>query len=471
MVQVGFGVLFGVLLFANIPLGGYINDAPGWVQAIYGISMFGFFIGYIAIVLWVKGKIEEAKQQPLKQRPESRGPLAEDTRDAETLALLDGLDEVDWGPDFYFIPELLNARASTDPDIALSEQAELSHQLCHQGSIYDETLLAIPFLVKLILRPETVAREDLVYLLAYIIEGTFQSDVYPDRIEAEPEVDEDEDDSGWREADLQLRREARTAVAAHLDEYWRLFDTGDVALRQVFPYLFCMLVAAHERVRREFPAQIASEEDDLTRASMLFCLAHACHGRPECAEPLLDYLDDESHMVRLAASHVAVLGGSESRLDEALDVFVDPLRNHDRYYWDYRETFTWGDGEPEWHAQEIIDLLVDPALSRLFARIDEILPTLSPYCAKSLASDLLHLGFDRDSLPTRREDLSESQTVLLRAIARDDTAGVMHAQLRAILESLGVRDDKAALRRFLGIESRWLIGRMYQSLFGRGGGS
>jgi hypothetical protein len=72
------------------------------------------------------------------------------------------------------VPELLGAIASGDPDRQVAALPELWANLCHQGTVYDCTSRAVPFIAALIARDHLrdAIRAELALLLASIASAT-----------------------------------------------------------------------------------------------------------------------------------------------------------------------------------------------------------------------------------------------------------------------------------------------------------
>ena len=89
--------------------------------------------------------------------------------------VLEGLDGIPWadlrhayGP-AQDVPGLLRAIASGDHETVTSAVGELHGNIWHQGTVYEATLRAVPFLARM--AAAGVAPADLLYLLGFIAES------------------------------------------------------------------------------------------------------------------------------------------------------------------------------------------------------------------------------------------------------------------------------------------------------------
>ncbi|MBB6051830.1 hypothetical protein [Armatimonas rosea] len=90
---------------------------------------------------------------------------------------LEGLDEVPWhalnhayGP-ATDVPRLLRALASESPEARWDAFMHLHANIYHQGTVYEATPYAVPFLIRLFEAPETPEREPVALLLVMIGNG------------------------------------------------------------------------------------------------------------------------------------------------------------------------------------------------------------------------------------------------------------------------------------------------------------
>ena len=94
--------------------------------------------------------------------------------DGDALA---GLDEIDsaqlehaYGP-AGDVPGLIRALASTEPDERERARHALYGNVFHQGSRYEATGVAVPFLARLAIDPQVPQRDEIVLMLAAMAIG------------------------------------------------------------------------------------------------------------------------------------------------------------------------------------------------------------------------------------------------------------------------------------------------------------
>jgi len=102
----------------------------------------------------------------------------------EGLAMLDGLDTVDWSSlrhaygEATDVPALLRALLSVDSKAREEAVYELFGNIWHQGTVYSASAAAVPFLYELLSAPEVQDKPAIALLLASIAEGVGYLEVH-----------------------------------------------------------------------------------------------------------------------------------------------------------------------------------------------------------------------------------------------------------------------------------------------------
>jgi hypothetical protein len=106
-----------------------------------------------------------------------RAPAAKRQYRQPERTMLEGLDAVDWGSVEHAygpatdVPDLLRALRSDSFEDRRSAFDALFANIIHQGTVYDATALAVPFIIELLNAPDVLDTESLALLLASIAEG------------------------------------------------------------------------------------------------------------------------------------------------------------------------------------------------------------------------------------------------------------------------------------------------------------
>jgi hypothetical protein len=164
------------------------------------------------------------------------------------------------------VPALLRAILSTDEQHRAFALTLLHQTIWHQGTIYQATSYAVPFLVSLLDHVSPPERVRILSLLKHIAHG-HPSVVEQDSWQREWYTEHGQDfDTAVREAGADVQR-ARTAVRHGLRHYSALFATPDPYTRRCIAPLLCsfpedaefVVAVLHAQLRLETDAQVKAE--------------------------------------------------------------------------------------------------------------------------------------------------------------------------------------------------------------------
>ncbi|WP_329109626.1 HEAT repeat domain-containing protein [Micromonospora sp. NBC_01699] len=225
--------------------------------------------------------------------------------------MLSGLDDVPWDELHHAfgkatdVPGLLRGVADGDDDAL----GDLFGNIWHQGTVYEATAYAVPFLVELLDAPGTDTT-GLLGLLAAIAQGTSYADVHQDY---EPATVRDSPELSARiEQELAWTRAARTAVAAGAPIYLRLLTTApEEEVRGDAAYTLRASIEPTDPAASVMLHRIGREDSPLVRAGLIL----AAGGLGTATPPLITgWLGDPAAPPRLAAALVAVHLATESAI-------------------------------------------------------------------------------------------------------------------------------------------------------------
>jgi hypothetical protein len=174
-------------------------------------------------------------------------------------AVLEGLDDVPWqalshafGP-ASDVPDLIRALAGPDSEARREAVAELFGTIWHQGTVYDATAPAVPFLAALARRPQTADRRELLVLLGVIAGGSGYLEVHHRVVGATERALADE--AAW------VAR-AREAVRAELPALLALLADPDPTVRAATAAVAARVPAERELSVSRLRTTAAAEADE-----------------------------------------------------------------------------------------------------------------------------------------------------------------------------------------------------------------
>jgi hypothetical protein len=157
--------------------------------------------------------------------------------------MLEGLNSVDWGRQTHAygeaadVPSLICALSSNDEEERREALGALFGNIWHQGTVYEATASAVPFLIELLANPSVGEKDGILHLLACIAEGSSYLDVLAgpfDRMGMGPgSVQERADHEERLARELSWVRAAREAVEDGVRTYLDLL-ADDEPMVQTF---------------------------------------------------------------------------------------------------------------------------------------------------------------------------------------------------------------------------------------------
>jgi hypothetical protein len=181
--------------------------------------------------------------------------------------MLDELDSVDWpnlghayGP-AVDVPKCLRGLLSADEDTRSESLDELYGNIWHQGTVYEATAYAVPFLVELLESPSTLSRASIAVLLGLIARGASYHAVH------------DPSQTVKVARELEWVRAARQAVRDQLERAIRLMSERDPELRLGVVHLLACFPEDSPRTRPVLRSVLREVGETRGRAAVGLALA------------------------------------------------------------------------------------------------------------------------------------------------------------------------------------------------------
>lgn len=227
--------------------------------------------------------------------------------------MLSDLDTVDWAHLEHAygsaedVPDQLRALASPDADARQQAIHALYGNIWHQGTVYQATAYAVPFLLELLRTPAAQDKDAILTLLQHLATGSSYLDVHQD-------FATESERKGTPEFQAQMRQEldwvraARDAVARGLGLYGGLLLDPTPAVRMTAAYLLAVFPEHSENLTPLLWARLAADDDPRVRATIVLSLAALTWRMPAGLERFAALLaEGEQPLVRLGAA-VALAG-------------------------------------------------------------------------------------------------------------------------------------------------------------------
>lgn len=301
--------------------------------------------------------------------------------------MLEGLDQIDWeqiehayGP-ATDVPDLLRALASDDKEVRDKATTHLFGNIWHQGTVYQATAYAVPFLIELLEQPTVADKDMILCLLQNIATGTSYYDVHQS-LDHQNERNTPEFQA-LIQVELAWVEAARSAVIVGIPRYLQFLADPDPEVRIFATYVAVECRAHMPEVAQALRKQLAMETHPTVRAVQLIGLAYLWWRNSNDAfedQPLkfsqgamlaqAMRSPDEAPVVRLVTAWLLVRFFGREFLPEALAVFRETIGLSQRHYvlveWmKHQEEFVGSISDvlrpfPEARLQWLIDMLHHP---------------------------------------------------------------------------------------------------------------
>jgi HEAT repeat protein len=333
--------------------------------------------------------------------------------------MFEKLDAIDWAALSHAygsaedVPELLRALVSDDEETRHGALDALYGNIWHQGTIYEATGYAVPFLFEIAADERLPDRREVLELLHAIAEGTSYLDVHQhlsfvgERLKEQPTFEAD------KARELQFVERAVDRIVERVPALLKLV-AGDRD-PQVASQAAKVIAACRDRARSALPelmriARGAADPD--LRASVLFTVA--CLDIGAARHALLEGLDAPHPMTALAAALALGLLAKPPLEPRAIEVLLEHLGDLERV--DY-ERFPFGDDQ----AADIARALgnADPAIRARAAQALLGHAKNQKVGIFSAAEPLLLLAFPERRERPDLESLSPLQREVLSLIAKN----------------------------------------------------
>jgi len=379
--------------------------------------------------------------------------------------MLEGLDSIQWSSLNHAygsaddVPEQIRSLAHPDDDIRDKTLYALYSNIWHQGTVYQATPYAVPFLIELLSAPQVTRKYDILIYLAHLAQGDSYLDVHQDNFLFD---ESREIDSFQRQLEQELNYVRRTYLAVRdgMEVYFQLLlsKREDLQTRMAVPYLLSNFDEFETMIVPRLMRLLPTEHHRLMRASMILSLRHLQHTQ-NTTDHLEPYLaPDEDLIVQVcSAMAVAEIAGQKTP-PRVIHLLVDVLKHPSLVDEDY-ELLTWSEGEIK---SDICKALMHIGYQQLRPLIPSIVKSLRRvdfYSAMDCVDALLFIVFD--GKPQALEDktqLNRHQRLVLETILEsptiwnirlNDGQTMLNGNISNMMRAYNLPADPSAMRDFL----------------------
>ena len=353
------------------------------------------------------------------------------------------------------VPDLIRALASRDEETRQGALYTLYGNIWHQGTVYEATSYAVPFLLELLADEDVQGKEKLLQFLVHLANGYSYKAVHQSfeaRLRGEQAIN-----NPHYQAEMQVElywvKQAHDAVAEGMKTYFTLLEYPDPAVRMSVTYTLASLAEHAPEILPVVNAHLEIERDPQVRASLLLCIGLLAVDRSqEYAQYFCDMVnaEQEQDLVRLAAAMALVRLSKESTPAEVIQRLVETMTNSEEMEEAYY-TLPWN---MNGLVADICGVLshLEPAVASIgISPCLEALKKADAFSALSLTRALLSFVFGRSPLPKGKtaRDLTDAQRTVLTTLVECEQAWTINANMAGILYAVGLPQWREELRTFL----------------------
>jgi hypothetical protein len=332
----------------------------------------------------------------------------------------------------------------------------------HQGTVYEASAKAVPFLIELLKANSVEGKDEILVLLAHLAKGTSYHDVHQHLLLLKGEAQKDE----WKEniqKELVWVKDVKTAVRAGEKAYLNFLDHDEPEMRDSVAYLLASLERPAPALADHIWKKFESEKDESVRTSLVMAFGRLAEPTESNRAPLLALLvNEKSRSVKLAAAMSLVRLAPTDISEDATVILLDAAKQPAEFL---------GLEDSVWGKVDSVELLAMNRLTSLDKKsalaaermLEESLETQEDEKALRIAEILLNLSF---RITIRREatfdSLGERQKIIValitttRSLWREQVCGNerVSTKISRLLRSCGLPDKRDELIRFIGDSER-----------------
>ena len=383
--------------------------------------------------------------------------------------MLDGLDQIQWETLNHAygtaedVPGLIRALTYEGDDIRDKTLYALYSNIWHQGTVYQATAFAVPFLIELLSSEDVTRKYDILIYLAHLAQGNSYLDVHENVLLFEDKSENDTFQTQLKE-ELNYVLETHQAVCDGIEIYFQLLANPheEIHTRMAVPYLLACFPEHQTLIVPRLKHILPLESHRLMRSSIILSLRYL-EQDDDATDHLEPYLaPDEDLIVRVcSAMAFAQIAGSKTP-SRVIDLLLDMLKHSSTVDEDY-EQLTWSEGEIVGDICKALMVVGNERLAPVIPDMARALRRVDFYSVSTCVDALLYIVFGGAPLPTidTAKALSSHQRTVLQAILEspntwritlNDGKTMLNGNISHMLQAYNLPSNPDAMRHFLQME-------------------
>jgi hypothetical protein len=318
------------------------------------------------------------------------------------------------------IPGALRNLASPYEEVCAAARQMLWSELEQQGTVYQASAYAAPFLVAWLPEAQGEEKPDLVTFLARLARGNSYKRQHLNLTDEQRQQDpvfqqEMAEEIRWVEL-------THLGVREGMDLYLSFLDDQDLHVGMTTTYLLASFTEDQEWLIPALQAHLERETDERMMGCLLLSLGQLLPATEDSSALLMPYLTTgDTMLVRFCAAMALFFLLKDAVPEEVVPVFFTVLTDPALVQTSY-DALPWAGRAVQFHALEFLHRLTFSRHRDLIVGwLVELLPTLNETMVGEAASCLLHSAYHWEEFgpapQVAREDLNTEQRAVLSAIA------------------------------------------------------
>jgi hypothetical protein len=386
--------------------------------------------------------------------------------------MLEGLNDVEWDKLEHAygsasdVPDFIRSLLSDDPDVRGQALWSLYGNIFHQGTRYEATPYAIPFIFELIRSPNTPEKVDLVkftvdlalgYPEAYLPKGPNVDDWIQDAAELKDHPEYIEDD--WmRHIDTFIK--CYKAVLKDVPTYYDCIRDTEEDLRLMAIFAVAWFRESSKESSEVIRQVLENESNENVIASALLSLSMLdAYIEDQTDLPKFkDYFSGDFDMLIKIAAAISLINVLQYDVDEeVIEFLIEKLPlivEMEVSAYD----FPWNDGEIIGYVSEVLKFYGLESPEKIIPPMCQILKNLSGFRSFEITYSLLWMTFHD---PSEEKDwllnkLNKYQKMVLRVLASNQKIwqldGEEFSNFTMLMDDYNLPRSMAELRKFLNLK-------------------
>jgi hypothetical protein len=367
--------------------------------------------------------------------------------------MLEGLEAINWHElehaygEADDVPDLLRNLASPNAKIRQDALSELYSNIYHQGTVFEATVYAVPFLLELSQAETVQDRDKILIYLAHLARGHSYLEVHQDSLFYAEELQNAEFQTQIQQ-EMTWVRNVNFAVCTEPNIYFNLLERSEPQIGIAVPYTLASCQRHSSEIVSKLKQHLSQEQNSQVKASLILSLGVLETPESASIELFVSLLDSEDDLVQLAAAMALARLAKDKTPSKAVAILIETIQNSASVRALYAQ-LPWANHDVVSDASNFLSYL-GAAGSSVIPELITALETVDSYSVLGIVRSLLYLAFNgQKSAAPILQNITTEQRAVLEAIASSNNIWRFNINMANILKSFSLPEQRNQLQAFL----------------------